>query len=658
MNIDLLHNKIIKDTVSEQFVSAVLEYLVPALEEKYGDALLAIQMYEDYISDGFTVDGFFYYPLTLVFDGGARREWIKWDVSNKSSFSHSPYSYVGTEPLEFSFVDSLPSQLEEKLSGRAMYFEGGYIPLNVQSVSSDKTFLAGKYSQTFIDELNRQISDEIQRACYIEGAESSTLSMLMVFAPETYMEHVVENVTYRRLLISAKGCSARDLWIKWTRLDSALPFTVSDTVSADTVRFELGEDVPQKIREKEYRFLVRSSVEKYQYAMGRKNVTEWRDLIKRVIKRGEVIKLELPIIDSPENDELNEKLLEALGGYVDTDCTSPEENENADIEQLLRATLEAAGDTVSYEPEEDELIDEELRDDEDAQALDELAALDSDEPVDEQEEELEEPEEEAFEELDDEPEESIDEYEDYAEQEQTSAPELSIEELMRAREEEIRREIEARVRAEYEEKIRQAEQARLAEKAAKDAEEERLRREIEAKELAERRERERLAEAAREALVEAQRLEREREERLAEQRRLAEEQRNAEAEAKRAEERRLEEERIRAEMLARQKEEEKASAPRVTSSAPHYTYTSKSVKLIFRAPVDPNVTKRIQEIIVTTVKYYHKENVYMKIKATVPDINTVVLDFVKIPEEETKLIVDIIQVLGKSNLGITKATLE
>jgi hypothetical protein len=50
--------------------------------------------------------------------------------------------------------------------------------------------------------------------------------------------------------------------------------------------------------------------------------------------------------------------------------------------------------------------------------------------------------------------------------------------------------------------------------------------------------------------------------------------------------------------------------------------------------------------------------VYIKIKATVPDATTVNLHFVKIPENETELLINIIKVLGKSDLGITKVFLE
>ena len=91
---------------------------------------------------------------------------------------------------------------------------------------------------------------------------------------------------------------------------------------------------------------------------------------------------------------------------------------------------------------------------------------------------------------------------------------------------------------------------------------------------------------------------------------------------------------------------------------PNYTYTSKSVKLLFRRSVDPNITGRIHEIIKATLDYYGKSKVYLKIKATVPDTETVILEFVKIPMEEMELLGNIIKVLGNSGLGIAKAILE
>ena len=82
------------------------------------------------------------------------------------------------------------------------------------------------------------------------------------------------------------------------------------------------------------------------------------------------------------------------------------------------------------------------------------------------------------------------------------------------------------------------------------------------------------------------------------------------------------------------------------------------VRLVFRRSVDPNITQRIHEIIKVTLEYYGKDKIYLKIKATVPDSETVCIEFVKIPMEEMELLGNIIKVLGNSGLGIAKAIVE
>ena len=649
MKIELLHNKIIKDTASESFKESFENILVPKLSEIYGESLSEVQMYEDYVSCGFSLGGRFHYPLTVVVDGEPKRQWISWSVSNKKLFLDGvPYSYVGDAPLEFELCDA-PEGFEEKISGRACYFEGGAANISVESVSPDKTFLSGKYSQTFVDEMARQISRAIEKEFSVSGIAESGVELRLVFAPGTYMEHVVENVTYRRLLISARACSARDLWIKWTHLNSSEPLTVSDNPSACEILFELGEDVPHKIREKEYRFLVATSAEKYQAAMGRKNVTEWRDLIKRVIKRGELIKCVAHAENEEEDAVAAFNLEEVLSDYVSP--TAPEltaeEDKNSDITALLKNLL--GRDEEEIAPE-NEAVAEEL-------ALDEPPfemPSDESEPC---EEIPEEPEEEHSEEL----------------EEADAAPDSAAleDEIRRKIEAEIRERLEAEARAKAEaeaerlarereeliaenERLRKAEAERLAAEAERIAETEKLRLELEARELAEAKEKERMAQAARLALLERekfeeearQRREREEEERLA--REAAErEAREAEERMREAEARRREEEA----RLQREREEEKARQPKVN-------YVSKNARLLFRRTVDPNVTQRIHEIILTTIKYFHKEDVYIKIKASMPDATTVNLNFEKIPESETELLINIIKVLGKSDLGITKVFLE
>jgi len=660
MKIDLLHNKIVKDTVSPLFIESFMEGLVPFFEERYGDSLIEIQMYEDYLNDGFLYEGEFYYPLTLVFTDEVRREWIKWRVPDKKRFKGGvPYSYIGKEPLSFEIASPVPEEFVGKLDGRGMYFEGGYTPLNIETTAEDNLFLVGKYSQTFIDEMARQITRGIEEAFSISGLADSTVALTIVFAPGTFMEHTADGYVYRRLLITAKGCGARDLWVKWNKASSV-----------DDVTFELGEDVPHKIREKEYRYLVHSSTDEYQAAMGRKNVTEWRGLIKRVMKRGEVEINEVISVAPEKQSELTFKLQEVLGFSAPAEPAAPEakKNGNDDLDALLRGVL-----GVKEPKEETASVAEESFVSEDIPTVEEklepvfaTAEVSAPAHFEEKEETYRTPD--VSESFEDELRKKIEaEIREKLEAEAKAKAEAEADALRRAHEELI---LENERLAEA---ARKAEEEKLAAEAERIAEAERLRIELESRERAEAREKERLAEAARIALMEQQKLMEARAEeekrRAEEEERIREERRIAEEEARIAEQRVREEMRIRAEMEMRAQEAARAEAAAKAAEAQkaaeaekakaaQYTYVSKVAKLLFRYAVDPNITKRIHEIILTTIKYFHKEDVYIKIRATVPDTTTVHLYFDKIPAEENELLINIIKVLGKSDLGITKVYLE
>ena len=359
MTVDLLHNKIIKETVTEAFKNSVNGNLIPKLYNLYGVSLEGIQMYEDYIKDEFLKDGYWYYPLTVLLGEVKRTIWVKWDVSDKSLFKNgNPYAFLGDE-LDILLVDDGPFAFRNALDGRSTYYEDKYLKVNVTTDAPDVTFLAGKYSQTFIDEMARQLTDAISKACGVTGIETSSIEVDMVFAPNTYMEHTSENVTYRRLLISAKGCAPRDFWIKWTRLNSSVAYSVNDAVDKSNIVFEIGEDVSHKTREKEYRFLVYGNSDKYRVAMGRKSITEWRELIKRSLKRGELVKSMGAIEEDTHVNEVSDKLseiLEKCGVTVPTlDKTVPEESNSATdlANEALRLAVLGETEADDSEPEND-----------------------------------------------------------------------------------------------------------------------------------------------------------------------------------------------------------------------------------------------------------------------------------------------------------------
>jgi hypothetical protein len=528
-----------------------------------------------------------------------------------------------------------------------------------------------------------------------EGLASSQLSLLMAFAPESYFEHTSENVTYRRLLLVDKNSAPRDFWVKWTRLNAAVGFSVSDAVTAETVRFELGEDVPHKIREKEYRFLLREGREKYQASMGRKSVTEWREIIRRAIKRGELSRVEVKSEEIVFEDDLSAKLKSILGAdFTPTPAVTEATPEPPAGDDFLKA-LEKAKELVGEKDEDEEVtttpaVEEAAKETDDEIPFD---IFDIGDEIDGEEEiptlEIESEEPPVLTELKTEEPTFVPPTEKAEEAPTVKAPEVIpqegkvkvittysespvADEKLRALESKCS---ELGIRLEYENQLRARLEGEIAELRESEA---RLQREsYEAKKALEEREaefknkeeefkltvarltaqneilikseekqKERLASAARDAV--------ERQKELDAQRQLAEAQKKL-----------VEEEHARISQLMAEANEPKPTpvptpAPTpVQAPAPDtYTYVSKTVKLLFRRPVDPNVTTRIHEIIKATVEYFGKERVKLRIKASVPDSETVILEFMSIPMEEMQLLTSIIQVLGSSGLGIAKAIVE
>lgn len=755
MTLDLLHNRIVRDTVTDAFCASVENNLCPMLEEVFGESLIGIQMYEDFLADGFVKDKRWYYPMTAVLDTGIETVWVSWDISRKDAFRDGvPYSFLG-ETLEFRIEDNVPIAFRNALEGRARYFEGGYVKLNVVCNAPNITMLSGKYSQTFVDELNRQISFAICRAAGVTGIEDSTIEIDVVFTPETYMEHTSENVTYRRLLMTAKGCSPRDFWVKWTRQNSSVACGIKDNVSGEDIVFEIGEDVPHKMREKEYRFLVYGKSEKYRAAMGRKNITEWRELIKRAVKRGELAKEEAVLELDDHVAEASDKLAEVLAkcGITLGTVNSTPTVDNGDVEKTnaaLLAALSGARDSgEDYIPDTDDGLTVTL-DESNEQTVDAIGDEELDLPVEEITDDA------PFSTADVSVNAEIEEARRKLEEERRAVDEARRQlEEARAR---VEDEARARALAEEEANRLRREQDNLMRENRRLAEERRIAEEVREREEAARREQEEklreqleleAREKAREKLLfaEAARLAREEHERIIAERNTLEEERRLEEERlealRRAEEEKLREEELirsereridnemrkRAEENARRRREieekakeararmenearlgadarasvsseyarsaspSKEEAPRVDNteentvteptlstpltevaeptaepvadpvreaprSAPVYNYTSRIARLLFRRNIDPNVNAKIRELISAALNQFGKGHVYIKVRASIPDNTTVVLNFVKIPEEELDLLVDIIKYLGNSDLGIYKIIVE
>lgn len=842
MKIDLLHNKIVSecatDAFKEQIEAAIREQLSGKEEE-----ILGVQMYDDCLSRRFYDGKTFYYPLSVKTAEGVFAKWVCWTVKRGAFAGDNPFAFVGKGEIGFIFPDFVPSEFTDGYV--AAYGEGGGAKIRIEAPVADYGVLSGKYSQKFIDLLAKRLAPIVEDAAAVRGIEEGRIEFAVVFSPETYMEHTSENVTYRRLLLCDSGSAPRDLWIKWTRLDGTRAYSMADEPDPENIVFELGEDVPQKIKEKEYRFLSMAGKDKYHNAMGRKHITEWREVIKRAVKRGELIKADAPatevaraasviktkpqtadvstpaidtsaqmpevaantefsadedglensssVFDAPEKDdeelaldailkqaaavaegygERSEEELPAREPAYATSGAAVITDESflpADDEELARAmkmaqlALDSMDEDEEGESEEEDELQAFYAEDEAPSSPLTSAPLDEDEEreVDEltrmalealalarvesagkaeEEPEAEDGGEELAEEieLDKEAEDELDfenpevldeEAEDELDGEVELAPEndggfvpmivpedpteeeYSDEEYdeealadVRALEPDeeaatknpaavssaepidiakIREEIEAKVRLEYESlaRMRAEEEAarlrreqeqlrmeneRLLERARREEaqrqlaeenhknEKAELRAQIEASLRREAKEKERLVEAARIAAAEQQALELEK--MRAERARLEDERARREAEERAAAEKLAEEKRLEEE---RQRAEAEATAQKQTATrARNYTFTTKSVSLIFRKSVDPNLISRIEATIKATLEYLGKQDVPMKIKATIPTSNMVKLEFREFPEQELELLGSIVKIMGNNNLGIAKAIIE
>ena len=260
--------------------------------------------------------------------------------------------------------------------------EGDFVKLRVEAVGVDLDRAVNKYPHSFLNEMARQLTDEIEKALGVEGIADSSVELIMAFATDTYLEHVFENVTYRRLMLLDKVSAPRDFWVKWTRLAGDI-----SEYSEDNIRFELGEDVEQKIREKEYRYLLSAGDEGYHNSMSRKKVTEWREVVKRAAKRGELTKIESDLELSPEIFEIEARIANLLGktvpavstesedvGYVHSD-ESEFENALAKMREVVDSASEIENEECKMQNAELEMIEEieEIEEDEDDLLFEEVA---------------------------------------------------------------------------------------------------------------------------------------------------------------------------------------------------------------------------------------------------------------------------------------------
>ena len=221
----------------------------------------------------------------------------------------------------------------------------GMVKIRIEAVGGDLDRIACRYPASFMNEMARQLTAAIENACSIEGLADSSVELVMMFASSTYMEHISGNVTYRRLMLIDAVSAPRDFWVRWTKLGP-----IDGEYNEDNILFELGEDVEQKIRQTEYKYLLNSGKEKYHNSMSRKKVIEWREVIKRAARRGEIKKVESDFELAPETLELEERIADLLGKRINQNAEpkkkevpyiTPEDDDFARAMAKARLVVEA-----------------------------------------------------------------------------------------------------------------------------------------------------------------------------------------------------------------------------------------------------------------------------------------------------------------------------
>ena len=424
--------------------------------------------------------------------------------------------------------------------------------------------------------------------------------------------------------------------------------------------------------------------------MGKRNVTEWRDLIKRAIRRGELVKTVSELEYIEEEDKRDEQIVEdelsaALRRVAaDNQIGKTEEVQlNEDYDDISALLTRMLGDSPTATVEEpiaedmpaDDAISFNLGEGLELESMADDTADDLDEPpfeVDETDDEwLEVEAEDETGDISDEasevlPEPTADEIADAIEPtpeeplEDDVTEEVVVTEEVKVREhseeyerrlrEEARREFaerEARLREEFErrEMALREENERLGARARMEEErreemsrqhreyvestrqtEEELRRELEARDLREARERDRIAEAARQSIEEERRA------------RMAEEAPAPEP--------------IAAPEPVPVRELESSPAPASSE------YMAKRVKIIFRTSVDYSVFGRIKDTIETTVISLDKADVPILMRASLEGDNIINLNITKMPKNEEQLLISIVKAIGNSRIGVTKIIIE
>lgn len=351
------HNCILNAVLTEELARALAEAVEPLLVARYGERVHGAMLYEYYAGDAFLSDGRMLYPLSVDLGTHVETAWISWSLAEGFP-EGEPYGYRGDAPLDVRLEDTVRPEAEAAVRGRRTYPVSGALPILVETEGVPVRMLIGNLSQSFVDTMAAAVTALIEQREGVAGLAEAGLELHLVFARDTFMEHTSESTTYRRLILTDGGRTRRDLWVMWERLDGEGAFTVADSPDASDIRFALGEDVSQTVRQKEYRYLLKNennNTEAYTRAMGRRNVSDWRELIKRAVKRGLLTVTrtkEVPTASDVAAAEAS-ALADRLSAVMQSSADAPVQDAPCDdaLSEALRRALSVADGTAEAAPD-------------------------------------------------------------------------------------------------------------------------------------------------------------------------------------------------------------------------------------------------------------------------------------------------------------------
>ena len=233
MNIDI-HSSVIDWLCSSELYNSLNE-VVNRIAEIDG-TVKKVQMYEDFLLPNdnyrfgkypFMDDNRIYYPLTLIHRKNIWDiQWISWSRSNIRV--QCPFSLVEEEKLEI--CKEVPSEFIDAIEGKELVYFRKTKYANPEFPIQQRRSI-GRYNQSFIDEVARQISEELMA---LSGCVLSPKWGIVM--EEMHLTYEINKRKYRVFKLSTSIAECISIGVCWEG-----EYDVCDYIKKDSVKFQLTE---------------------------------------------------------------------------------------------------------------------------------------------------------------------------------------------------------------------------------------------------------------------------------------------------------------------------------------------------------------------------------------------------------------------------------